>query len=276
MSEPRKINYAGGQTLDNSELVDEKIKNAVEPVTQDLAAEVTRAKGRENELTDDISDLSDVIATESDKRRDGDNELANKIGDLDNLDTSAKTNLVAAINEIKGSIPDAAIIDDHLDETSTHAVQNKAIVESINEAVEPLKDAIDELNEHLPLDDKPTEGSEKGVKSGGTWDAIQFASVKVGETMYWPVSDQETREVHSDNPFVFKFNGEDVSVTTQDGNVDTCISKDIPDGWHALDGRAELEAADYPELAAFIPDNVTNNGKIWLPYIRQHIIKVKY
>lgn len=182
MAVPRQINYVGNQTVDNSEMVNQKITN--------------------------------------------------QTGELASLNTTNKSNIVSAINEV-------------LDKVS-------------------------------PLDPVPTENSTRGVESGGIWDAIRFASAKVGETMYWPVSDKETREVHSNNPFVFTWHGQDISVTTQDGHVDTYISKDIPDGWHALDGNAELDAADYPELAAFLPDNVTTNRKIWLPYAQQKIIKVKY
>lgn len=140
--------------------------------------------------------------------------------------------------------------------------------------------AINELLHKIPeIDEVPTKGSDNVAKSGGTWDAIRFASVKVGETMYWHLQDDsspEDREVHSDNPFVFNFKGQEISVETHDGHVQLCALKDVPDGWHALDGKAELLAADYPDLAAFMPENVTTDRKIWLPYVQHKIIKVKY
>ena len=129
------------------------------------------------------------------------------------------------------------------------------------------------------MDEAPTEDSEMPTKSGGTFDAIRFASVRVGETMYWHLQDDsspENREVHSNNPFVFNFKGQEVSVETRNGNVQLCVLKNVPDGWHALDGKAELNADDYPDLAAFMPENVTTDGKIWLPYVQHKIIKVKY
>ena len=131
----------------------------------------------------------------------------------------------------------------------------------------------------LPMDEAPTEDSEMPAKSGGTFDAIRFASVRVGETMYWHLQDDsspENREVHSNNPFVFNFKGQEVSAETRNGNVQLCVLKNVPDGWHALDGKAELNAVDYPDLAAFMPENVTTDGKIWLPYVQHKIIKVKY
>lgn len=142
-----------------------------------------------------------------------------------------------------------------------------------------LVSVINQLSKRLPeTEEAPTEGSDKIAKSGGTWDAIRFASVKVGETMYWynHEEEMERRVVHSDNPFTFTFKGQEVSVVPADGFVDICVLSDLPDGWHALDGKAELLASEHPDLAAFMPDNVTTDGKIWLPYVQHKIIKVKY
>lgn len=179
-------------------------------------------------------------------------------GHLDDLDTPAES-LVTAINNIdkKVKTPDSEMSDE-----SENAVQNNVIKAYVDDK-----------------DNVPTKDSEKAVKSGGIFDAIRFASVKVGETMHWHLQDDsspENREVHSDNPFVFNFKGQEMSVETHDGNVQLCMLKDIPDGWHALDGTAELLATDYSDLAAFMPENVTTDGKIWLPYVQHKIIKVKY
>lgn len=235
MADPRTINYAGGQKIDNTEMVSKKINDAVQPVASDLADEITRAKNEEQNLQNRIGKLRIDLNKEIEDREAGDTAIDNKIGDLNDLETVNKSNTVAAINELKSQIPDT--------------------------------------------EEAPTEGSEKIAKSGGTWDAIRFASVKVGETMYWHLQDDsspEDREVHSDNPFVFTFKGQEMSVETHDGHVQLCVLKDIPDGWHALDGKAELLATDYPDLAAFMPENVTTDGKIWLPYVQHKIIKVKY
>lgn len=268
--ENNKINYAGGQQIYNVPGTEEYVHSVADPIAQDLVNEVTRATTEEQALQNRIGKLRIDLNKEIQDRIDGDTDLNAKLGDLADLETVDKSSAVAAINELVTKIPD---IDAVLDDTSEHAVQNKAIKTYVDAADEHLQEQIDAI---APLDDVPTEGSEKGAKSGGIWDAIRFASVKVGETMFWPVSEEETREVHSDNPFTFRFKGQDITVVPQDGTVDMCISKNIPDGWHALDGTAVLDVADYPDLAAFMPDNVTTDGKIWLPYVQQKIIKVKY
>ena len=261
MADPRTINYAGGQKIDNTEMVSKKIDDAVQPVASDLADEITRAKNEEQNLQNRIGKLRIDLNKEIEDREAGDTAIDNKIGDLNDLETVNKSNTVAAINELKSQIPD--VTKEYVDNADEH----------LQEQITEIQDTL------LPLNEAPTEGSEKIAKSGGTWDAIRFASVKVGETMYWHLQDDsspEDRVVHSNNPFVFTFKGQEVSAETHDGHVQLCVLKGIPDGWHALDGKAELLAADYPDLAAFMPENVTTDGKIWLPYVQHKIIKVKY
>ena len=105
--------------------------------------------------------------------------------------------------------------------------------------------------------------------------ALSKSNLPIGEVMFWPVSDCVTRTVHSDNPFEFEVQGKHYSVAVEDAEVELNVSKNIPEGWHALDGTAELDAEEYPDLAAFMPDNVTTENKIWLPYVQQKIIKVR-
>lgn len=283
--EPKEINYAGNQKIYNKEKIDyllDELNNSLsESINQKqdtLTFDDEPTAGSDNPVKS--NGIATAITDEADKRLNADNKLDTKIGELSSLETTAKTNIVSAINEIKRSVPEKDTIDSELDENSSNAVQNKAIVEGISSAIEPLDDSIANIQETLenvlPADIKPTESSKKLVESGGTFDAIRFASTKVGETMYWYKSKKETREVHSDNPFNFTINGQDYSVTTNDSTVDICISDEIPDGWHALDGKAELMASDYPDLAEFMPDNITTDGKIWLPYVKQKIIKVRY
>ena len=107
-------------------------------------------------------------------------------------------------------------------------------------------------------------------------EAVAEGSYPIGTVMFWPVSECVEREMHSDNPFVFTFKGKTYEVEPKTETIRLLVSKNIPEGWHALDGTAELDAAEYPELAEFIPDNVTTENKIWLPYVQQRIIKVKY
>ena len=202
------------------------------------------------------------------------------------------------VDELLDNKQDKLEIDKVVSPNSTNPVESKAIAKAIktledkhdadmqleadtrHQADDLLDTRVTELETRLlPMDEVPTEDSEMSAKSGGTFDAIRFASVRVGETMYWHLQDDsspENREVHSNNPFVFNFKGKEVSVEPRNGNVQLCVLKDVPDGWHALDGKAELNANDYPDLAAFMPENVTTDGKIWLPYVQHKIIKVKY
>lgn len=296
----RIINYLGNEQIYNKEKVDELLDDKQDKLEIDKVVSPNSTNPVENKaIAKAIKTLEDKhgadIQEEATKRAEGDVELDAKIGDLTSLKTVAKTDVVTAINELHN---DLLPIDTALDPDSSHAVENKAVYKGIK-ALEDKHDAdmqleadtrhhaddlldtrVTELETHLlPMDEVPTENSEKPAKSGGIFDAIRFASVRVGETMYWHLQDDsspENREVHSNNPFVFNFKGQEVSVETQNGNVQLCVLKDVPDGWHALDGKAELNADDYPDLAAFMPENVTKDRKIWLPYVQHKIIKVKY
>ena len=252
------------------------------------------------ELTGHLSDLdnaSESLVSAINKEGDRITALENKAASLDD-DLSAEQQariagdrtLDTKITRIEQGKQDKLTFDDEPTHGSDNPVKSTGIKDYVDEITGQLADldipseslvsAINKLVQRVPeTEEAPTEDSDKIAKSGGTWDAIRFASVKVGETMYWHLQDDsspEDRVVHSDNPFVFTFKGQEISVETQDGHVQLCMLKDIPNGWHALDGKAELLATDYPDLAAFMPENVTTDGKIWLPYVQHKIIKVKY
>lgn len=296
----RIINYLGNEQIYNKEKVDELLDNKQDTLEIDKVVSPNSTNPVENKaIAKAIKTLEDKhdadLQEEATKRAEGDVELTGKIGDLTSLKTVAKTDVVAAINELHN---DLLPIDTALDPDSTHTVENKVVYKGIKDledkhnadmqleadtrhhADDLLDTRVTELETRLlPMDETPAEGSEMPAKSGGIFDAIRFASVRVGETMYWHLQDDsspENREVHSNNPFVFNFKGQEMSVETQNGNVQLCVLKDVPDGWHALDGKAELNADDYPDLAAFMPENVTKDRKIWLPYVQHKIIKVKY
>lgn len=296
----RIINYLGNEQIYNKEKVDELLDDKQDKLEIDKVVSPNSTNPVENKaIAKAIKTLEDKhdagLQEEATKRAEGDEELAGKIGNLTSLKTVAKTDVVTAINELHN---DLLPIDTALDPDSTHTVENKAVYKGIKDledkhntdmqleadtrhhADDLLDTRVTELETRLlPIDEVPTENSEVPAKSGGIFDAIHFASVRVGETMYWHLQDDsspENREVHSNNPFVFNFKGQEVSVETQNGNVQLCVLKDVPDGWHALDGKAELNADDYPDLAAFMPENVTKDRKIWLPYVQHKIIKVKY
>ena len=177
-------------------------------------------------------------------------------GQLGDLNTPAES-LVTAINQLEGKYkePDAAMSD-----TSENAVQNKVIKEYIDDR-----------------DTTPTENSEKAVTSDGIYKAIRKAGVKIGKIMDWPQFKTETRTMISDNPFEFTFNGLVHNVAVEPKDVELEIADNVPEGWRAMDGSVELDAATNQELANFFGGrNTTTDGKIWIPYLPRKIIKVAY
>lgn len=239
---------------------------------ESLVTAINNIDSRVEQNTTRITGLNNDLATERQARIGGDQALDTKI------------------TQVEQAKQDKLTFDDEPTHGSDNPVTSTGIKDYVDEITGQLDDlgtpaeslvtAINQLSQRLPeTEEAPTEGSDKIAKSGGTWDAIRFASVRVGETMYWHLQDDsspENREVHSNNPFVFNFKGQEMSVETQNGNIQLCTLKDIPEGWHALDGKAELLVTDYPDLASFMPENVTKDGKIWLPYVQHKIIKVKY
>lgn len=149
-----------------------------------------------------------------------------------------------------------------------------ALIAETNALIEDLEERKQDM---LTFDDEPLPESDNPVKSKGIYEAIRnAASVPVGETMFWFFSICEDRTVHSDKPFEFDVQGKHYSVDVPDAVIHLNVATDVPECWHALDGRAELDVEEYPDLARLMPNNITNDGKIWLPYVQQKIIKVRY
>ena len=255
------------------------------------------------------------LEEEATKRAEGDEELAGKIGNLTSLKTVAKTDVVTAINELRNDLlpidtaldPDSSHAvenkavykgikdledkhnagmqleadtrkhaDDLLKEKHDSDMQLEA--DTRKHADDLLKERIDDIEEKLlPMDEAPMEDSEKPVKSRGIFDAIRFAGVKIGEIMDWPQFKIETRTMVSDNPFEFTFNGLVHRVAVEPKDVELEIADNVPEGWRAMDGSVELDAATNQELADFFGGrNTTTDGKIWIPYLPRKIIKVAY
>lgn len=316
----RTINYLGNEQVYNKEKVDELLDNKQDKLEIDKVVSPNSTNPVENKaIAKAIKTLEDKhdadLQEEVTKRAEGDVELDAKIGDLTSLKTVAKTDVVAAINELRN---DLLPIDTALDPDSSHAVENKAVYKGIKDledkhdadmqleadtrkhaddllkekhdsdmqleadtrkhADDLLKEHIDGIEEKLlPMDEVPMEGSEKPVKSRGIFDAIRFASVKIGEIMDWPQFQIETRSMVSDNPFEFTFNGLVHNVAVEPKDVELEIADNVPEGWRAMDGSVELDAATNQELADFFGGrNTTTDGKIWIPYLPRKIIKVAY
>ena len=316
----RIINYLGNEQVYNKEKVDELLDNKQDTLEIDKVVSPNSTNPVENKaIAKAIKTLEDKhdadLQEEATKRAEGDVELDAKIGDLTSLKTVAKTDVVAAINELHN---DLLPIDTALDPDSTHAVENKAVYKGIKDledkhgadmqleadtrkhaddllkdkhdadmqleadtrkhADDLLKERIDGIEEKLlPMDEVPMEDSEKPVKSRGIFDAIRFAGVKIGEIMDWPQFQIETRTMVSDNPLEFTFNGLVHNVAVEPKDVELEIANNVPEGWRAMDGSVELDAATNQELADFFGGrNTTTDGKIWIPYLPRKIIKVAY
>ena len=294
----RIINYLGNEQVYNKEKVDELLDNKQDTLEIDKVVSPNSTNPVENKaIAKAIKTLEDKhdadLQEEATKRAEGDVELDAKIGDLTLLKTVAKTDVVAAINELHN---DLLPIDTALDPDSSHAVENKAVYKGIKDlekkhdadmqleadtrkhADDLLEERIDGIEEKLlPMDEVPMEGSEKPVKSRGIFDAIRFAGVKIGEIMDWPQFQIETRSMVSDNPFEFTFNGLVHNVAVEPKDVELEIADNVPEGWRAMDGSVELDAATNQELADFFGGrNTTTDGKIWIPYLPRKIIKVAY
>ena len=222
---------------------------------QALDTKITQVEqAKQDKLTfDDTPTHSSINPVTSTGIKDYVDEITGQLGDLN---TPAES-LVTAINQLEGKYkePDAAMSD-----TSENAVQNKVIKAYVDDK-----------------DTTPTENSEKAVTSDGIYKAIKKSYVKIGDIMDWPQFKTETRTMISDNPFEFTFNGLVHNVAVEPKDVEFEIADNVPEGWRAMDGSVELDAATNKELADFFGGrNTTTDGKIWIPYLPRKIIKVAY
>lgn len=222
---------------------------------QVLDTKITQVEqAKQDKLTfDDTPTHSSINPVTSTGIKDYVDEITGQLGDLN---TPAES-LVTAINQLEGKYkePDAAMSD-----TSENAVQNKVIKAYVDDK-----------------DTTPTENSEKAVTSDGIYKAIKKSYVKIGDIMDWPQFKTETRTMISDNPFEFTFNGLVHNIVVEPKDVELEIADNVPEGWRAMDGSVELDAATNQELADFFGGrNTTTDGKIWIPYLPRKIIKVAY
>lgn len=132
-----------------------------------------------------------------------------------------------------------------------------------------IDDATDNLNNRIS-----ETAADLSEQISETKEAIRKGKVPVGNTMRWGDAELESRSVRSTTPFTFTFKGEQHTINPKAATVELYIAKNVPEGWHALDGSVELSASEYPELAAVMKENVTTDNKIWLPYVAGQIIKI--
>ena len=115
MADPRIINYAGEQKIYNKEKVDELLDTKQDMLVPDIA----------------VQDSSNVVTNAAVKAYvDAETQRAESAeGDLNDLNTTNKSSLVAAINEVKDS---AYTVDEHVTAGSTNPVQNTGVKEYVD------------------------------------------------------------------------------------------------------------------------------------------------
>lgn len=245
-------NLLGIETLETSLNQESAARIAGDQTLDTKITQVEQAK--QDKLTfDDTPTHSSNNPVTSTGIKDYVDEITGQLGDLN---TPAES-LVTAINQLNGKFKEP---DTSMSDISENAVQNKVIKEYIDDR-----------------DTTPTEGSQKAVISDGIYKAIKKSCVKIGDIMDWPQFKTETRTMISDNPFEFTFNGLVHSTAVEPKDVELEIADNVPEGWRAMDGSVELDAATNKELADFFSGrNTTTDGKIWIPYLPRKIIKVAY
>ena len=115
MADPRIINYAGDQKIYNKEKVDELLDTKQDTLVPDIV----------------VQDSVNVVTNAAVKAYvDAETQRAEaKEGNLTDLNTTDKSNLVAAINEVKDS---AYTVDEHVTAGSTNPVQNTGVKEYVD------------------------------------------------------------------------------------------------------------------------------------------------
>ena len=115
MADPRIINYAGEQKIYNKEKVDELLDTKQDTLVPDIV----------------VQDSVNVVTNSAVKAYvDAETQRAKSAeGDLNDLNTTDKSSLVAAINEVKNS---AYTVDEHVTAGSTNPVQNTGVKEYVD------------------------------------------------------------------------------------------------------------------------------------------------
>ena len=117
-----QIVYSGADFVKKSPIYSYNVSRAVDEVADPPAQDVyTQLIESLSELGEDIGDI------QTDIRR-----IEGNIGNLADLTTTAKTDLVSAINEVNEHGGGSATVDDALSATSTNPVQNKVLTARLN------------------------------------------------------------------------------------------------------------------------------------------------
>ena len=132
-----QVVYSGADFVKKSPIysynVSRAVDEAVDPPAQDVYTQIIESL---SDLQTDVQGLADAV--------DG-------IGNLADLTTTAKTDLVSAINEVNEHGGSSVTVDDALSTTSTNPVQNKVITSAVQgkadiQTVSALADAVQDLD----------------------------------------------------------------------------------------------------------------------------------
>lgn len=134
-----QVVYSGADFVKKSPIYSYNVSRAVDEVADPPAQDVyTQIIESLSDLQTDVQEISDAV--------DG-------IGNLSDLTTTAKTDLVSAINEVnaKGGGGGSATVDSELSTTSENPVQNKVVTNAIQskadiQTVSALADAVQDLD----------------------------------------------------------------------------------------------------------------------------------
>ena len=142
MADPKVINYHNGEKLYNKEKVDELLATKQDVITPDT---VVQANDHlvENQAVKQYVDAETVRAEGVE-------------GNLEDLTTTDKSNLVAAINEVKAS---AYTVDDEVNTTSENPVQNKVLKEYVDTGDANTLDAAKDYTDSKIGEFHPEDGS---------------------------------------------------------------------------------------------------------------------
>ena len=136
-----QVVYSGEDFVKKSPIYSYNVSRAVDEVADPPAQDVyTQIIESLSGLHDTVWDIDRAVA-ETDAR----------VGNLSELTTTAKTDLVSAINEVNEHGGGSATVDDALSTTSTNPVQNKVVTSAIRgkadtQTVSALSDAVNGLN----------------------------------------------------------------------------------------------------------------------------------
>lgn len=135
-----QVVYSGADFVKKSPIysynVSRAVDEAVDPPAQDVYTQIIESL---SDLQTDVQGLSDAVDC---------------IGNLADLTTTAKTDLVSAINEVNskgGGGGDSVTVDSELSTTSTNPVQNKVVTSAVQgkadiQTVSALADAVQDLD----------------------------------------------------------------------------------------------------------------------------------